>query len=99
MPNYSYICLECNSETVESFPSAERPDHIQCGQCGREGAAEYRISAPNITRASYIDGTRRFDDFREARKLQEEKWRSSDKGHRKAIEKEIREKIKVDIEK
>lgn len=67
MPIYEYRCDGCGvlSEHVCSFES--RPNEIPC-TCGQ--AAGLIQSMPNVTRATYLDGSGRFDGLREQRKLQ-----------------------------
>jgi hypothetical protein len=69
MPSYTYFCPDCEAKTYEQFKFSERPETIKCLVC--QGTAEYRIDMPGITRASYVDGTKRkgWSEIREANKL------------------------------
>lgn len=49
------------------------PDsRFYCPECS-EPAGERAISAPHSTKASYVDGTKRFTDLKEAAKLNKQK--------------------------
>lgn len=86
LPNYSFYCEE-GHETVVNLPWDARGDTTECESCGQP--AEYKISAPNITRASFVDGTKRagFSEGREALKIQREAKSHAD---RKEIAAEIK---------
>ena len=70
MPTYLYHCPECN-DTMDAFfkLTEERPETVECIFCGK--AAQYQIAAPMVLKASYLDGQRKkkFQDVREASKL------------------------------
>ena len=46
MPTYQYQCQQCESNQDELFPSDNRPDIVQCHQCG--GQAGYIFVCPAI---------------------------------------------------
>lgn len=75
MPNYDYFCDQCNFRMVHSCAYRDRPEQItvdRCLMCDKETSYTYRIAAPNIMQAAYPDGTRRFQDVKEAAKLEKE---------------------------
>lgn len=95
MPNYEYTCLDCGSVTIESHRWESRPETITCA-CGGNG--EYRVAMPNVVgKASYLDGTKRFQDLKEANKLTREAANSRPE-QKKEIAQEIR-KMGVRLEK
>lgn len=90
MPTYTYVCTNCAHVTDARFSlKEERPEIIKCEACYQESAA-YTLSAPMVTRASYLDGTNRFRDMKEASKLNVEAAKSSSQDTKKEISKEIR---------
>lgn len=95
MPTYTYVCDTCEVATNEFFPIEQRPQTITCISCGK--TSEYRISAPMVFKAAYLDGTKRFADLKEAAKLNKESAHSKP-DRQKEIAKEIR-KLGVGVEK
>lgn len=90
MPNYDYICDDCESTTVENHLYSQRPDSTTCA-CG--GKAEYVISMPNLmTKEAILDGIKRpgFAELRENNKLQRIADNVRDAGDKKKIAAEIR---------
>lgn len=85
MPTFEYSCPDCELISVGNFKYAERPMVIKCDKCGEEKAS-YVLSAPYGTRASYLDGTKRFQDAKEASKLNKEMASTKNKAE---IKKEI----------
>lgn len=94
MPNYTYNCETCESTTIEQFRIADRPETVTCA-CG--GTAKFTIVPVPVMNHSYRDGTKRFQDFREASKLNKEAAVSSD-STKKEIHREIK-KMGVSIKK
>ncbi len=87
MPNYDFLCRECGTIMIENHKWESRPDGIICA-CG--GIADYTIAMPNINgKASYLDGTKRFANMKEAAKLNVEAA-----GARNETKKEIAKEIK-----
>jgi DNA-directed RNA polymerase subunit RPC12/RpoP len=84
----TFKCQTCN-HIYDDIVEREKEFEVQaCPECG-DVAALKTFSPPNVLRASYLDGTRRFDDHREINKLKKERA-SSKREDRKAIEQEIR---------
>lgn len=81
-------CEECGSLWDDIVDSTEVDNKFQCPECGKQSGSR-TISAPNFTKASYVDGTNRFKDLKEISKLKIERAKSDHK-NRKGIEKEIR---------
>lgn len=73
-----YRCGTCEAVTIEMVDRAAEPGTLPC-ECG--GVAERTISA-NITKASHVDGSGRFDDVRRHRKLQREGKKALRQGKR-----------------
>lgn len=98
MPNYDYHCITCEEDLIVNVPYAER-DRSPCPTC--DCLLERQMSMPAVMKASYPDGVKRkgWAELREASKLNKEAIGSKDSGHRKAIEKEIRDGLKVRITK
>lgn len=98
MPNYDYLCYECEKIHIILVPYEDRDSsEILCPECGIPGL-ERRMIMPNITKASYPDGTtNRFQNFREAVALQKEAA-DSKSDRKKEIAKEIK-KLGVTIAK
>lgn len=72
MPTYCYWCGKCEHITDAHYKlTEERPDFHPCEVC--EGEAEYRLAAPMVLKASFLDGQRKnkgdWKDLREASKL------------------------------
>jgi hypothetical protein len=88
-PNYNFQCTECDLVTTEFYKYEDRPERMQCPACSTE-TAEYRIAMPGITRASYVDGTRRFQDAKEASKLNKEMASSQSTANKRDIAREIK---------
>lgn len=90
MPSYDYKCTTCEQKFIEVVKYDQREDKQLCPDCGTSTGV-YCISAPNITRASYVDGTKRkgFSEMKEAAKLNREAAHSGTE-KRREIEKEIR---------
>lgn len=90
-------CSRCGKKWDELATEKElEVDEFGCTNCG-ENTGKRVMSSPNVTRASYVDGTRRkgFRDLKEASKLNIQASNSRDET-KKEIHKEIR-KMRVDI--
>ena len=100
MPNYSYECKVCAAgEELILFAKYEERDNQVCPECSTPVTRQ--ISAPNVMRASYPDGTKRkgFQDLKEAAKLNREAaGEKAGSERRKEIVSQIR-KMRVDISK
>lgn len=96
--NYNFSCIPCELTEERQVPYVERDQQI-CHTCGESMTRHF--PAPMVTQASYPDGMKRkgWAEMREASKLNKEAIVSKDPGHRKAIEKEIRNGLKVSITK
>lgn len=90
MANYEYHCVDCKTVTVANFEFSKRPDLIICEVPWCHGQAEYQISKPNLTKASYVDGNNRFQDLKEAAKLEKESAHAKGGSTKKEIAAEIR---------
>ena len=98
MPNYTYVCGECESSTEEFSRYADRPETVPCA-CG--GVASHTITATGLVmKEAYIDGTRRkgFSEIREANKLQRELRGRGSETDKKMIRSELK-KLKVETTK
>jgi putative FmdB family regulatory protein len=96
MPQYTFSCETCGSDTLEIFRMADRPDRISCA-CG--GDAVRIIELPNlIIKEAYIDGTKRkgWAEMREASKLNIEIGKQKDDKGKKQIADQIK-KLGVQI--
>lgn len=81
-------CADCDLVTDIMIDRDERSSTWGCPECG--GPMSKTISAPNFTRKSYVDGTRRkgFAEMKEAVKLEREMMDlppEQRKGHQRAI--------------
>lgn len=56
-----WACEACNVEWEDLVPRAKRDSQV-CPQCG--GPSERQVGAPLVLKASFLDGTRRFDRLR-----------------------------------
>lgn len=81
-------CEKCEYIWDDLVEIQFRDELAACPRC-QEISGMRTISKPNYTKASYVDGTRRFRDHREANKLTIEKS-SANKTTRKQISDEIR---------
>lgn len=91
MPYYTYHCKMCQHINEVHYKLTEvRPDIIECQQCHEE--AEYKISAPMVLRASYLDGQRskQWKDLKEASKLNRAAASEGDLSKKKEINQEVR---------
>lgn len=98
MARYQFHCENCEQDMDLDFPIGTRPDETQCPEC--TGLAKYVFIAPAIMTHSYLDGTRRkgWQDMREASKLNKLAANlDPNSTERKAIEKEVTNKLRVDI--
>lgn len=97
MATYTYSCQFCGIRSYEQHKFEDRPERIACHEC--QGVATYIIDTPGLTKASYIDGTKRkgWSEFREANSLVKEAAVSK-RGTANEIRKEIR-KMGVKVEK
>ena len=87
--NYEFKCYDCEVVTIESYRYEDRPSKIECPMCGLM-TAQYIISTPGLTKASYIDGTKRFSDAKEAARLNKQMAAQKDKTTKKEMAAEIR---------
>jgi predicted nucleic acid-binding Zn ribbon protein len=95
IPVYPFACGHCEAEfdTIMTITEYEFKEFWDCPACLREVSKEDRIiTRPNITKASYIDGTKRpgFAENREILKLKQESYNMKP-DDRKAIKKTIKE--------
>jgi hypothetical protein len=88
-PNYNFQCTECDLVTTEFYKYEARPEEVECAVCGTR-TAKYKIAMPGITRASYVDGTNRFQDAKEAAKLNKEMASSRSSTTKQEMAKEIK---------
>lgn len=88
-PSYEYHCTECAQTTIEIHPISNRPSTIKCKACG-EMKAEYRMSAPTVLKASFLDGQRKLTDLKETNKLNAQKREARSSEERKRIAQEIK---------
>lgn len=97
MPTYDFVCSVCSEPEIIQAPYEAR-DMQLCTICGSPTVRQ--LSAPHSTKASYVDGVRRkgWADMREASALNKEAAGSSSNETKAAISKEIRNKLKVDIQ-
>ena len=65
----AFRCRQCQGVEEVIIDRTERDNPRICPECGGESI---RMLWANITRASYIDGTKRWGGVREARKLERE---------------------------
>lgn len=86
-PMYDFTCEKCENDWMDNIRFEKRFDQI-CPFCGEK--AIWKFPAPSNTRASYVDGTRRFDNVREAAALNKEAITSRSKEKKKEIAAEIR---------
>lgn len=97
MPNYDYVCGNCEHREELIVPYSERLSReIPCEICGHR--LEWQFPAPTVMRASYVDGTKRkgWEDMRQANKLVKEAAVSKPETARE-IRKEIaKRKVKVE---
>lgn len=65
-------CQDCDLVTDIIIDRDEQGGTWGCPECG--GAMSKTLSAPNITRASYVDGTKRkgFEDMKQAVRVERE---------------------------
>ena len=91
MPNYCYQCTDCGSQHDEMRDYEDRDNPATCDQCG--SLAERVYTAPNITRASFVDGKRRFTDIKTANQLKKQKSAARGRGDR-VEEKKLNQEIK-----
>lgn len=98
---YEWKCTICDTHVEITRPIADcRVPPEGSETCACEGGPTWArvYVAAGLTKASYVDGQRRFGAFREAMSLQKEANTTGDKGRRKEIEGEIR-KMGVRIKK
>lgn len=94
MPSYPLECGECETqfEPVHTIPEYDAIDEWECPGCGAAVTKKNRIiMAANVTRASYVDGTKR-KGFAEQREIHNLRKASYDLPHdkRKDINKTIK---------
>jgi predicted nucleic acid-binding Zn ribbon protein len=82
MPIYEYHCEACGVYSEHICSHESRPDAIPC-TCGQ--AAGLVQSIPNVTRATYLDGTGRFDGLREQRQLQKAQRKAAKQRNRAEV--------------
>ena len=58
MPNYRYVCEECQEIQYIIFKFEERPDIIGCRKCHR-GEAHYQFDAPSVLNHTVPDSASR----------------------------------------
>ena len=91
MPNYDYSCISCGEEFIKVMPYEERDsEKIKCSFCGSTGVKRIYSNFPGLTKASYLDGTKRFSGLKTEAKLRaaREQTRPGSKEHTE-ISKEI----------
>jgi len=96
MPQYPFKCPECTEEfdIILSISEYEVTDEWNCLFCNHEITKKERVMcAANVTRASYVDGTKRkgFAERKEAHKLKVESYsmKPEDRGEIKKTMKAI----------
>lgn len=101
VPNYSFRCDvgHTTDEIIIGCKYEDRDNQI-CPDCGMSLIRQ--ITAPNFPRASYVDGQRgktgAWKDMREASALNKEAATDTSQDNKKAIAKEIRDRLRVDIQ-
>lgn len=75
MPSYDYKCKSCEYTFVDIVSYDDRDNIQECPDCGAVNAFRFYGKMPGVTRASYVDGTKRkgFDTLKEVNKLEIEK--------------------------
>ena len=90
--NYTWRCTICDVHVEISRPVAEcrnPPSSEEACMCVTpDWKRVYEM--PGLTKASYLDGQRKFTDFREANRLQREAVKSSSNQKKDEIAAEIR---------
>lgn len=96
--NYEYECIVCEVFEDRQVPYLVRDEQF-CTTC--ENPLVRQFPTPGVTRASYVDGTRRkgWAEMREASKLNREAAGSMSTDTKREIAREIRNKLRVDITK
>lgn len=98
MPVYEYKCLDCKEEFDERIDYELRDMLQMCPACGMQAGEREIRSFPGITRASFIDGTKRkgIDELKRIAKLEQQKADlAPGSEEREGMNKEIRELRKV----
>ena len=91
MPTYLYPCSNCDHVTEVFYKLSEvRPDIQSCEVCHE--IAHYRIAAPMVLKASYLDGQRSkaWKDVKEASRLNRDAAVESNPETKAGMEKEIK---------
>lgn len=85
-----FKCPDCNETWDDIVGTDEKDNKFKCPYCLSDNASR-TFSAPNFTRASYVDGVKRagFQEFKEAAKLNKESAVSGN-DKKKEIAREIR---------
>lgn len=97
-PIYDFTCETCQ-DTYDLMVKYDERDSQTCPVCSSPVIRHF--PSPMILKASHHDGIKRrgWAEMREASKLNKEAASSGSEENRKAIAKEIREKLKVNIQK
>jgi hypothetical protein len=91
MPRYFSIdiaCTSCDHEWHELIDVKDKDGEFPCIRCS--GVGKRTMSAPNVMRNSYRDGTNRFKDAKEAAKLNKAAASAQSSETKKEIAKEIK---------
>lgn len=82
-------CQECKHVWHDLIEREdENLEDFECPECGSLAGVK-TLSAPNVLRASYHDGKRRFDDLREINSLRKERA-DTKRSERTKINRELR---------
>jgi transcription elongation factor Elf1 len=80
------LCPHCGADSIITVDRETRNELQTCPACDSYGAVRIP-SLPNVTRKSYVDGTKRFDSIRETHKLRMNKLSAKDSGDRESMKK------------
>lgn len=84
---YAFNCIDCQHTTDHDCKYEDRPEQIVCENCGK--MASYKLIPPMPMLKSYLDGSSRFRDLKEASKLNVAAARTDNADEKAAIKKEI----------
>ena len=96
MPNYDYQCLNCGLVFIAMVSFKERDiEKVLCPSCREQNTERVWRTFPGVPKASYLDGTKRFEGLKTEAKLRaaRDEKRPSSTEYRE-ISKEITERNK-----
>jgi len=79
---FDFACDNCNTQEVLMLDREERDEPQSCTVCGQQMR---RMFTANITRASYVDGTKRFAGVKEQRDLEKLKRKARRAGNKEEV--------------